>query len=105
MNRDPSGISEEFIGFRAIRENNADFPFLDPASAPSSCGPTACEAGISLAALGAHGDSGTVSMFVRLTNGVGDVFDNGQTLPEDDPNATLTVTEVLKVPFALAPHP
>ena len=63
---------------------------------PAVCGTEACETRIRLSALGAaSGD--TVAMFARITNNNGTAFDNGQTLPEDEPLMPQSVSELYTV--------
>lgn len=66
----------------------------------TACGSASCEVSIAWTSLfeGARPATGRIAMFFRLNNGDGSMSSN-QTVPEDDPSMSRTVSRVLVVPY------
>jgi hypothetical protein len=83
------------LGWRDVTGPADDLAWIDGSDAPAACGTSMCEASIPLTLLGASSGN-TIALFVRIVNDDGTAYSN-QTLPEDDPSAPATVSELLEL--------
>jgi hypothetical protein len=92
FDRSQEGFDDR-MGWRNVASAPGDFAWLEAAEAPTVCSAAACETSVALATLSGAGE---IALFGRLVNTDGTMISN-QCVPEDDPDASGTVTEVLGV--------
>jgi hypothetical protein len=96
--RTPVGL-DETAGWREL-DDPTELGWIAAEDAPLVCGADACETRIPLSRLGGEAPR-TLALFARIARGDGGL--TNQTLPEDDPDAPATVSELLTIDEGAVP--